>query len=177
MFTIHLPFTYLYYCIILDFHLLSTTCAHLYHVSLQCGHCVVLSRVGSITQVTLEFHRGNRTHRAASGRNTSLLQHQLFRSDAARCVRFSRWNSSFRPIYIGQNLIDLAGIQIGGPRNIYRTNDQIPGPMVWWKSNFVHLSDDPMSDVGHNKSSPRSARCFLGPMHRPKNESLGGIPA
>ena len=41
----------------------------------------------------LEFHRGNR---AASGRNTSLLQHQVFRSDAARCVRFSRWNSSFR---------------------------------------------------------------------------------
>ena len=42
--------------------------------------------------------RGNRTHRAASGRNTSLLQHQIFRPDAARCVRFSRWNSSLRKV-------------------------------------------------------------------------------
>ena len=44
----------------------------------------------------LEFHRENRTHRAASGRDTSLLQHQVFRPDAARCVRFSRWNPSYR---------------------------------------------------------------------------------
>ena len=69
---------------------------------------------------------------------------------------------NLRPIYVGQNLIDLAGIQIGGGHgNIYRTDDQIPGQMVWWKSNFVHLSDDPTSDVGDNKSSPRSARCVL----------------
>ena len=43
----------------------------------------------------LEFHRENRTHRAASGRGPALLQHQGFRPDAARCVRFPRWNSSF----------------------------------------------------------------------------------
>ena len=52
--------------------------------------------MGHRFELKLEFHRGNRTHRAASGRNTSLLQHQGFRPDAARCVRFSRWNSSFR---------------------------------------------------------------------------------
>ena len=42
----------------------------------------------------LEFHQENRTHRAASGRDTSLLQHQVFRPDDTRCVRFSGWNSS-----------------------------------------------------------------------------------
>ena len=31
----------------------------------------------------LEFHRENRTHRAASGRDTSPLQHQVFRPDAS----------------------------------------------------------------------------------------------
>ena len=31
----------------------------------------------------------------ASGQNRSLLQHQGVRPDAARCVRFPRWNSSF----------------------------------------------------------------------------------
>ena len=30
----------------------------------------------------------------ASGRDPALLQHQGFRPDAARCVRFPRWNSS-----------------------------------------------------------------------------------
>ena len=55
-----------------------------------------------LSHLKLEFHRGNRTHRAASGRNTSLLHRKhivnirFFRPDAARCVRFSRCNSSLR---------------------------------------------------------------------------------
>ena len=44
----------------------------------------------------LEFHQENRTHRAASGRKTWCWSNDVFRSDAVRCVRFPRWNSSFR---------------------------------------------------------------------------------
>ena len=46
----------------------------------------------------------------ASGRDTSSLQHQVFRPDAARCVRFSRWNSSlyWTPVIrTGQHLFQL----------------------------------------------------------------------
>ena len=56
----------------------------------------VLIRYILLFTFNLEFHRKNRTHRAASGRDTSSLQHQVFRPDAARCVRFPQWNSSFR---------------------------------------------------------------------------------
>ena len=44
----------------------------------------------------LEFHRENRTHRAASGQQTWCWSDDVSRPDAARCVRFPRWNSSFR---------------------------------------------------------------------------------
>ena len=51
----------------------------------------------SCMNLKLEFHRENRTHRAASGRKTWCWSNDV--SDAARCVRFHRWNSSLRDAF------------------------------------------------------------------------------
>ena len=69
-----------------------------YYAGLRWNISVVEIPPFSTLHLKLEFHRGNRTHRAASGRDTLSLEHQVFRPDAARCVRFSRWNSRFRQI-------------------------------------------------------------------------------
>ena len=69
---------------------------------LRSGTVGALLRSGTVgALLKLEFHRKNRTHRAASGRKTWCWSNDVSPPDAARCVRFSRWNSSFRSGTVG----------------------------------------------------------------------------
>ena len=124
------------------------------------------------TSLKLEFHRGNRTHRAASGRDTSLLQHQGFRPDAARCVRFPRWNTS-----LSGNISNDASHQGGPPPTLFVSRGWIclcPPPKFWQSLGISTFLPPPPRKNRSRAPAPITTGNYLNPLPRPPTARLAG---